>query len=81
VDSSGPKDAQVQSYSPVGANVPLLKDMSNNIEPSVYGNDAPYVKLLWPVVIFGHAHLDSCTDSQALRAEYCIEGIPHNTAI
>ena len=30
-------------------------------------------------------HLDmptySCTDSQALRAKYCIVGIPHNTAI
>jgi len=28
-----------------------------------------------------HAHLDSRTDSQALRAEYCIVGIPHDTAI
>jgi len=44
-------------------------------------NDAPYGKFLWPVVIFGHAHLDSHTDSQALQAEYCIVGIPHNTAI
>ena len=26
-----------------------------NTEPSVYGGDAPYVKLLWPLVIFGHA--------------------------
>ena len=26
-------------------------------------------------------HIDSRTDSQALRAEYCIVGIPHNTAI
>jgi len=26
VDSSGPKDAQAQSYSPGGANVPLWKD-------------------------------------------------------
>jgi len=24
--------------------------------------------------------LDSRTDSRALRAEYCIVGIPHNTA-
>jgi len=24
---------------------------------------------------------DSRTDSRALRAEYCIVGIPHNTAI
>ena len=39
------------------------------------------VKLLWPLVIFEHAHLDSRTDSRALRAEYCIVGIPHNTAI
>jgi len=29
------------------------------ILPSVYGGDAPYVKLLWPLVIFGHAHSDS----------------------
>jgi len=43
--------------------------------------DAPDVKLLWPLGIFGHAHLDSRTDSLALRAEYCIVGIPHNTAI
>ena len=26
MDSSGPKDAQVQSYSPDGANVPSLED-------------------------------------------------------
>ena len=26
-------------------------------------------------------HSDSSTESQALRAEYCIVGIPHNTAI
>jgi len=43
--------------------------------------DAPYGKLLWPLVIFGHSHLHSRTDSQALRAEYCIVGIPYNTAI
>jgi len=57
------------------------RHLSNNIEPSVYGGDAPYGKLLWPLVIFGHAHLHSCTDSQAHRAEYCIVGIPHNAAI
>jgi len=51
------------------------------IESSVFGGDAPYVKLLWPLVIFRHAHLDSRTDSQALQAEYSIVGIPHNTAI
>jgi len=43
--------------------------------------DVPYVKLLWPLVIFAHSHLDRRTDSQALRAEYCIVGIPLNTAI
>jgi len=47
----------------------------------VYVGDAPYVKLLWPLVIFEHAYLDSHTDSHSLRAEYCIVGIPHNTAI
>jgi len=57
------------------------RHLSNNIEPSVYGGDAPYVKLLSSLVIFGHAHLDSRTDSQALRAEYCTVGIPRNTAI
>jgi len=57
------------------------RHLSNNIEPSVYGGNAPYVKLLSPLVIFGHAHLDSRIDSQALRALYSIVGIPHNTAI
>jgi len=33
------------------------------------------------IVIFGYAHLDSRIDSRALQAEYCIVGIPHNTAI
>jgi len=31
-------------------------------------------------LLVGHAHLHSRTDSQVLRAEYCIVGIPHNTA-
>jgi len=57
------------------------RHLLNNIEPSVYGGDVPYVKLLWPHIIFGHAHLDSSIDSQALRAECCIVRIPHNTAI
>ena len=57
------------------------RHLSNNIEPSVYGGNTPYVKLLSPLVICGHAHLDSCTDSQALRPEYCIVRIPYNTAI
>ena len=35
--------------------------LSNNNEPSVDGGDAPYVKLIWPLVVFGHAHLDSRT--------------------
>jgi len=57
------------------------RHLSNNIEPSVYGGDGPYAKLLSPLVIFGHADLGSRTDSRALRAEYRIVGIPHNTAI
>jgi len=51
------------------------------IKPSVYGGNVPYVKLLWPLVTFGHARLDSRTDSPALGAEYCIMGISHNAAI
>jgi len=51
------------------------------IETSVYGGDPSYVKLLSLLVIFGHAHLDSRTDCRALRSEYCIVCIPHNTAI
>jgi len=27
------------------------RHLSHNIEPSVYGGDAPYGKLLWPLVI------------------------------
>jgi len=52
------------------------RHLSNNIEPSVDSGDAPYVNLLRPLVIFGHARLGSRTDSQALRDEYCIVGIP-----
>ena len=84
MDSSGPKDAQVQSYSPGGASVLLWDDtlpLPGEYETSVCGGDAPYVKLLWPLVIFRRAHLGSRTDSRALRAEYGIVGIPHNTAI
>ena len=85
MDSSGRMDAQVQSYSPGGANVPswegTLPSLVEKIEPSVYGGDALYVKLLSPLVIFGHAHLDSRADSQSLRAVYSIVGIPYNTAI
>jgi len=51
------------------------------MKPSVCGGDAPYAEVLSPLVIFGHAHLDSRTDSRVLRAEYCIAGIPHNAAI
>jgi len=38
-------------------------------------------RIWWWLVIFGYVHLDSRTDSRALRTEYCIVGIPHNTAI
>jgi len=55
--------------------------LTNTIEPSVYCGDAPYAKLLGPLVIFGQAHLDNRSDSRALRAEYCIMGIPHNTTV
>jgi len=59
-----------------------VSHLSNYIEPSVYGGDAPYVKLLSPLVIFGLPHRrHSRTDSQTLPAEYCIVCIPHNTAI
>jgi len=44
VDWNGPKDADVQSYLPGGASVPLY--LLNNNEPSVYGGDVPYGKLL-----------------------------------
>jgi len=57
------------------------RHLLNNIEPPVYGCDEPYDKLLWPLVIFEHAHLGSRTDSRSLRTEYCIVGIPHNTAV
>ena len=33
--------------------------LSNYIEPSVYSGDAPNVKLLSPVVIFGRPHIQS----------------------
>jgi len=55
-----------------------LYHLANTIEP--FGHSS-YVKLLWPLVIFGDAHLDCRTDSRTLRAKYCIVGIPHNTAM
>jgi len=68
------EDAQGQSCSPGGANVSSWEDtchhLANTIEPSVCNGDAPYIILLWPFVIFGHAHLDSCRDSRALQAKY-----------
>jgi len=56
------------------------RHLSNNIQPSVFGGDAPYDKLLWPLVIFEHAYLHS-RNSQALQTQSYIVGIPHNTAI
>ena len=44
VDWGGPKEAQVQSYSPGDANVPFYE--ANKIQPSVCGGMRPYVKLL-----------------------------------
>jgi len=58
-----------------------VSHLANTIELSVYGDDEPYVKLLSPLVIFAHANSHSRTDSRALRAEYCIVGIPHNTVV
>jgi len=37
---------QVASMCPYGRT--RCRHLSNNIEPSIYGNDAPHVKLLWP---------------------------------
>jgi len=33
-----------------------IRHLANTTELSVCGGDAPYVKLLWQLVIFGHAH-------------------------
>jgi len=41
----------------------------------------PFVLIKLDIINFRHAHLVSRTDSGALRAEYCIVGIAHNTAI
>jgi len=65
----------------MGGHIAALPRPGEYNEFSVYVGDAPYVKLLWPLVIFGQAHLDSPTNSRAIRAEYCIVGIPHSTAI
>jgi len=40
-----------------------------------------FVLIKLVIIIFGHTHLQSRTDSWALRAEYCIVDIPTNTAI
>jgi len=40
-----------------------------------------FVLIKLDIINFRHAHLESRTDSRALRAEYCIVGIAHNTAI
>jgi len=45
MDSGGLKEAQIQSYSPGGANVPTLagtfwRQLANMIEPSICGGDA-----------------------------------------
>ena len=40
VDSGEPKEAEVQSYSPAGANVPTWQHLANTIEPSVCDCDA-----------------------------------------
>ena len=40
-----------------------------------------FVLIKLGIIVFGHAHLHSRTDSRALRAECCIVSIPHNTTI
>jgi len=49
VDSNGPKDAQFNHIRQVAPVCPYgrtrCRYLSNNIEPSVYGGDAPYGKL------------------------------------
>ena len=55
--------------------LPSCRHLLNNIEPSVL------CQITFTTVIFEHAHLDNRTESRALRAEYSIVGIPHNTAI
>jgi len=50
VDTSGPKEAQVQSYSPDGTNVPSRRahwrNLANTIEQFVCGGDAALCQLL-----------------------------------
>ena len=59
------------------------RHLANTIELSVCGVDAPYGMSNYFDRLLSLASLlrDSRTDSRALRAEYCIMGIPHNTAI
>jgi len=57
VDSGGPKEAQVQSYSPCGANMPTWEGTLGAIYKRIPLNRPSaaamrsYVKLLWPLVI------------------------------
>ena len=58
VDLSGPKEAQVQSYSPGGTNVPhgRVHCWTWLNRPSAVAMQ-PYVKLLWPLVTFQNSGL------------------------
>ena len=47
--------------------------LSNNIEPSIYDCDTPYVKLLWPSVIFGHSHRQPSASSWILYGGHSTE--------
>jgi len=49
VDSCGPKEAYIRW----GAH---WRHLANLIEPSVCSDGAPYVKLLWPLVIIVRPH-------------------------
>ena len=90
VDPGGPKEAQVQSYSPGGANVPTTWRIRLN-RPSVAAMRS-YVKLLWPLNVIicrtlsrptaygGYCFIRGITRSfgGVEYAEGCGEGSVHN---
>jgi len=66
VDTSGPKEAQVQSYSPDGTNVPSRRahwrNLANTIEQFICGGDAALCQLLWALVTIRlHRSYYTCT--------------------
>jgi len=86
VDSARPKEAQVQSYSPGCANVQSWEDTLP--PPGEYDWTIRLQRrcalchiTLITCYLWTRPRIDSRTHSRSLRAEYCIVGIPHNTAI